>query len=183
MRVFLAVFPPPETQARALGVIEALRRPGDMVSWVKRENLHYTLRFLGEIGEDGARRAADAAREAAAAHAAFAGVLAAPGAFPNARRARVLWLGMGEGADAFRALAHSLEDALARRGFEREGRPFAPHLTIGRVRADADWTAALAAVPPVDASFPIERIVVVKSTLSPRGSRYDVLAEAPLGVG
>ena len=61
MRLFFAVFPPPEVQRAAFALEESLRRPGDGVSWVKLENLHYTLRFLGELGESGLRRAAAAA--------------------------------------------------------------------------------------------------------------------------
>ncbi len=180
MRLFLAVFPPPDVQALAVRVSDAMRAPGDGVSWVKRENLHYTLRFLGELGADGARRAREAAIEAAAAHAPFDAVLAAPGAFPDARRARVLWLGMGEGAGALEALARSLERALGTRGFDRADHRFTPHLTLGRVRAPGDWSAKLAAAPHVDARFAVGRIVLVKSTLSPGGSRYEVESAAPL---
>ena len=61
LRIFLAVFPPAAAQSAAEGLIERLRRPDDQVSWVKRDNLHYTLRFLGDLGPDGAKRAADAA--------------------------------------------------------------------------------------------------------------------------
>jgi RNA 2',3'-cyclic 3'-phosphodiesterase len=180
LRLFLAVFPPRAAQAEAERAIEALHSHGDGVSWVRRENLHYTLRFLGDLGEDGARRAGKAAVEAAAACAPFDAALAAPGAFPTAARARVLWLGMREGAENLRALARALEEALRARGFDRADKPFAPHLTIGRVRVPADWTAKLAAAPPVDARFRVESLLLVRSTLSPGGSRYDVLATAPL---
>ncbi len=180
MRLFLGVFPPREAQQAALRAIEAMRFRGDGVSWVRLENLHYTLRFLGELGEDGARRAGEAAREAAAAHAPFDAELDRPGAFPSPGRARVLWLGMRAGGAQLSALAGSLERALRARGFEREERPFAPHLTLGRVRAPGDWTAKLAAAPAVDARFRVERLLLVKSTLSPHGSRYDVVLEAPL---
>jgi RNA 2',3'-cyclic 3'-phosphodiesterase len=190
MRLFLAVFPPGEVQRAAHGLIEALRRPGDGVSWVKCENLHYTMRFLGEVGEDGARRAVEAATEAASAAKAFAAALGGLGAFPDARRARVIWVGMSEGAEPLVALACDLERALDRRGFAPEGRRFTAHLTLGRVRevrsgpaAAADWTARLAAVdavapPPVP--FTVDRISVIESRLDPRGSIYKVRAEALL---
>ncbi len=61
MRLFLAVFPGAAVQRAAHAAGEALRKPGDGVSWVKQENLHYTMRFLGDVGADGARRAAEAA--------------------------------------------------------------------------------------------------------------------------
>ena len=190
MRLFLAVFPPPEVQSVASGLVEALRRPGDGVSWVKPENLHYTLRFLGEVGEDGARRATAAATEAASAARAFTATLGGLGAFPTPRRARVIWLGMSEGAQALVTLARDLDRALDHRGFAPEGRGFSAHLTLGRVReprpglpAAADWTGRLAGVeaaapPPIP--FAVDRLCVVESQLNPRGSIYTVRAEARL---
>jgi len=94
VRLFLAVFPPPATRALALRTIDTLRRPNDGVSWVKEDNLHYTMRFIGEVGEDGARRVQEAADEAAAPVAAFDAALGELGAFPNPRKARVIWIGM-----------------------------------------------------------------------------------------
>lgn len=181
LRLFLAVFPSPEAQAAVARACEALRSPGDGVSWVKRENLHYTLRFLGEMGEDGARRAGEAAREAAADHPAFGAALGAFGCFPVASRARVVWVGLAEGDAPLRALAASLEAALQRRGFSLADKPFASHLTVGRVRVPADWSAKLAAAKAPEARFAVDRVRLMKSTLSPRGSLYEVVREARLG--
>jgi len=184
MRLFLAVFPPAGVQAAAHAVIESLRAPDDGVSWVKRENLHVTLRFLGEVDEDGARRAAESATEAAASAPAFAAALGSPGAFPSARRARVLWLGLDEGAERLVALARALDVALRRRGFGIAGPPFSPHLTLGRVRRPSrDWTGALGISTRFDgavARFTVNRVSVIESTLSPRGSIYRERAAAEL---
>src|SRR5262245_21317277 len=150
MRIFLAIFPPPETQSLAFDVVEALKRPADSVSWVKRENLHFTLRFMGELGDDGVRRVKEAAREAAAQAPAFDARLGKCGAFPGLKRARVLWLGLVDGAAPMTVVAGALERALAKRGFEPERNKFAPHLTIGRVRDPRhDWTSPLAAAGTV----------------------------------
>jgi len=184
VRIFLAVFPPRATQALAASAIDKLRRPGDGVSWVKKENLHYTLRFIGEVGADVAGRIGEAAREAAAAHAAFGVALGPPGAFPSARRARVIWLGLVRGTEPFAQLAASLESVLVRRGFEPEEREFSAHLTLGRVRERGrDWTADLVAASSPDgaaARFAVESIAVVESKLSGGGSIYTVLEEAKL---
>ncbi|MBI1799602.1 MAG: RNA 2',3'-cyclic phosphodiesterase [Candidatus Eisenbacteria bacterium] len=185
MRVFLAVFPPPEAQAAAVAVIEALRWPGDGVSWVREQNLHFTLRFLGEIGADGLGRASEAAREAVAGRQSFDVALGAPGAFPSSARSRVLWLGLSSGSEELTALAQDLDLTLARRGFGHAARPFSPHLTLGRVRQPGrDWTAPLAAANSLEtwahARFTVRHIASVESTLSPRGSTYRVADEAPL---
>jgi 2'-5' RNA ligase len=184
MRLFVAVFPPPGIQSAAASVIEALRRPGDGVSWVKPDNLHYTLRFIGEVGEDGARRVAEAARESTRGRTAFEATLGGVGAFPNAPRARVIWLGMTAGEGELVAIAKALADALAKRGFERERQAFSAHLTLGRVREpNADWAERLASARVPDAPalrFRVERVSVVQSTLSPKGSIYVVRESAVL---
>ena len=185
MRIFLAVFPPPDVQRAVHAAAEALRQPGDGVSWVKRENLHYTLRFMGELGEDGVRRVKQAAEDAARTGAPFAAALGGWGAFPNARRARVLWAGMIEGGERLAALARALEAGLARRGFDAADHPFSAHLTIGRVREPrTDWTERLAAVRVErSARFTVDRLCVVESRLSPGGSGYTVVHEARLAAG
>src|SRR5258705_12455133 len=138
MRIFLAVFPPPEVQQRAFALEESLRRPNDGVSWVKLENLHYTLRFIGEVGDDGARRVGEAAQAGVVGHPAFTATLGGLGAFPNPRRARVIWASLAEGAAELVAVAQSLESALRKRGFDRADHPFSAHLTLGRVRTPKD---------------------------------------------
>jgi 2'-5' RNA ligase len=181
VRIFLAVFPSAQAQAAAAALIERVRQPGDGVSWVKRDNLHYTLRFMGELGESGLGRVIEAAREGAAGHPAIGAVLGGAGAFPSARKARVLWLGLAQGGEAFTALARAVEQALRGRGFEAADHPFRPHLTIGRVRErDADWSERLAGLAAEPVPFPVDRIAVVQSTLSPKGSIYHVRAEVAL---
>src|SRR5881394_3605308 len=82
LRIFLAVFPPREVRDAAYALSEALRRPGDLVSWVKPDHLHYTLRFIGEVGEDGARRVGLAADDAVRGATAFDAAPGGVGAFP-----------------------------------------------------------------------------------------------------
>src|SRR5439155_24322554 len=134
VRIFLGVFPPPPVQGVLHAAAEPLRRAGAAVSWVKAENLHYTMRFIGEVGEDGARRVAEAADEAAADCRTFEAEAGEFGAFPSPRRARVLWIGLARGGEELVALAGTLARALERRGFGKPDQPFAAHLTLGRVR-------------------------------------------------
>jgi 2'-5' RNA ligase len=139
------------------------------------------MRFLGELGEDGAARVALAATEAAAATAVFEAVLGGFGAYPNARRARVVWAGLKQGAEALTALSSALDRALRSRGFDRPERPFSPHLTLGRVSDAGDWTGRLSAEEaPAALRFAVHHLRVVESTLSPHGSIYRTRAEAPL---
>ena len=186
MRMFLAVFPSSQAQEAAHRVIERLRRPDDDVSWVRQENLHYTMRFMGDQDDDGVSRLIAAARLGVAERPTFMATLGVAGAFPSARRARVLWLGLSEGAEAMTALAGGLERALVGQGFDAAERAFSPHLTLGRVRRrDQDWSARLAGVAAVleggrAPGFAVDRVLVVESALSPGGSIYHVRAEAAL---
>jgi len=180
LRLFVAVFPPAEIQNAAYRAADPLRPGHDAVAWVKKENLHYTMRFLGEVDEEGAARAAAAMREAAASRAKFGAALGGFGAFPSAKRARVLWIGMMQGAEPMRLLAKALDESLTRHGFEPVEESFEPHLTVGRVRAPGDWTARLLDAPTVEARFQVDRLKLVKSVLSPGGSRYETMEEAAL---
>jgi len=180
MRLFIAVFPPPEAQALAYRAADPLRPGHDAVAWVKRDNLHYTMRFLGEVEAEAAGRATDATREAAASRPRFAATLGSFGAFPSAKRARVLWIGMLQGAESMRLLSSAVDESLARHGFEVSEESFEPHLTVGRVRSPGDWTARLLDVPTVEARFQVEKLQLVKSVLAPGGSRYETIASAPL---
>lgn len=181
MRIFVAVFPSADAQEAAAALIDRLRRDEGRVSWVKRDNLHYTVRFMGELGEKGLERVTAAVREALAGHRRFDATLGAPGAFPSARKARVLWLGLAEGGEALTALARDVEQALRRRGFDPADKPFQPHLTLGRVRdREQDWSGRLDGATAAPERFVVDRVAVVQSTLSPKGSRYEVRAEAEL---
>jgi len=181
VRVFVAVFPPSEVLDRLSALVERIRRPGDGVSWVKRENLHYTLRFLGELELSRAEAVCRAGGEAVRGMAPFEALLGAPGAFPNFRHPRVLWIGMSEGGPKLVLLARSLDEALRREGFGRPEKPFAAHLTLGRVREPGSPVASKAAEAikseRVEGSFRIDALTVVQSQLHPRGSIYTPLAE------
>ena len=174
MRTFVAVFPPPRVRAAAVaGAREAVRRlggPADRVRWVRPENAHLTLKFLGDVREEVLGNLRVALEKACAGHAPFDVELAAFGAFPSARRARTLWAGVGAGSDRLRSLAAGLDAALAPLGFEREERAFAPHLTLGRIPG-----RPVSFDPPPDAEglgFRVRHVELVESTLTPQGAVY-----------
>ena len=186
-RVFVAVFPPPEVSAAVGEALAALRAPGDGIAWVKPANLHYTMRFLGDLEPARVAAAGRAVRKAASAQgvAPFPVRLGGPGAFPGPARPRVLWLGAVAGAAPLTLLAGGLEAALEREGFARSDRPFTPHLTTGRVRqaagAASGATAHFLAAAFPELAFDVRELVLVASTLAAGGSRYEPLERAPLG--
>ncbi|TMQ55381.1 MAG: RNA 2',3'-cyclic phosphodiesterase, partial [Candidatus Eisenbacteria bacterium] len=129
VRTFIALVIPDEWK-EYLGKIEGdLMRLMTGLSWVKAENLHVTLRFLGDLGDSGVRRAGEAAGRGAKGHAAFTARLGAPGAFPSMNRPRVLWTGLTEGRDEAIALAKSVNQSLDHGGFGPADKPCKPHIT------------------------------------------------------
>jgi len=181
-RTFVALWIPPDWAAYVGGVSGDLASRTSGLSWVKPENVHLTIRFLGDLGDSGVRRVCDSVARSAAAEPAPRARLGALGAFPSLARPRVVWLGLAEGGEAAAALAHRVNDALAREGFGPPDKPFRPHLTLARVREGARGLEALrdpALPPPPEASF-LDRVAVMKSDLSPAGARYTALAEVRL---
>lgn len=171
MRAFIAIFPPPEIRAAAVArAREAVRHLGNRVRWAKPENVHLTLKFLGDVREEALDDLCAALGETCARHAPLDVGLAGLGAFPSARRARILWVSAEASSDRLRALAVDLDAALAPLGFEREERAFVPHMTLGRVRG----RPASFDLPP-DAQrlgFRVRRVELVESTLTPEGAVY-----------
>ncbi len=152
--------------------------------WVVGENLHLTLRFLGATDAARVPDVAAAAAAAAGRLAPFEARLAGAGGFPAGERPRVVWLGISDGAAGLAALAASLEDELAARGWERDGRPFRAHLTLARadgVPGAGRVVEALAdAAVGLDATWTVDRLVVFESRLGRGPARYHPLAEARL---
>jgi RNA 2',3'-cyclic 3'-phosphodiesterase len=161
------------------------------VRWVPAHQAHITLAFLGSVeprrlGEVG-DRVADVAVSLRPFELAFAGV----GAFPDARRPRVIWLGVSTGRDAVTDLALAVREALAPLGFEGDHTPYRPHLTLGRIRrgataADRSALSALLASTPADvgtAAASVREVTLMASRVGPEGAAHAVLRRAPLGEG
>jgi len=179
VRTFIALVIPEDWKAYLGQVEDDLKRVMSGLSWVKPENLHITVRFLGDLGDDGVRRAGEAARRGAMGHAAFRASLGAPGAFPSMKRPRVLWTGLSDGAESAIALARSVNQSLQQGGFGPADKPFKPHITLARVREHAEGVPAFEryAPPPPPEPALLDRIVVMKSDLHPTGARYTALEE------
>jgi 2'-5' RNA ligase len=165
--------------------IAPLRAAEPELAWVRAEKLHLTMKFLGEVDDAGAARLAAAAEAVAARHRPFEMTLGGVGAFPNFRRARVVWMGV-ESDPRLELLHHDLELACGEAGFEVEGRPFRPHITLARVRAPlvldrARPFARAARRVAYAASDEVRALALLESALGPHGTGYRRLHAAPLG--
>jgi RNA 2',3'-cyclic 3'-phosphodiesterase len=176
---------PPDLQQRLEGAAAPLRSLARGVSWVGTDNFHVTLKFLGDIEEQRAGEIGAALGAAVADRDAFDIALRGLGAFPTSTRARVIWAGVGPGASSLASLAEAVERSLAPLGFPREARGFSAHVTLGRVREprrDALLAESLARAVNVElGATRVDRVVLMRSELSPRGARYSELAVLRLG--
>jgi 2'-5' RNA ligase len=183
VRSFVALLLPDEVRERLRELQTALRPSAGKATWVQPGNLHLTLKFLGSMPEDRLVAVGRAIAEAAGKASPFRLRCAGAGVFPNARRPRVLWAGTDDGHADLAALAEQVEAALEPLGFAREGRPFAGHITLARLRAPAPELggAVVAHEGDVYGAFEVTRIHLMKSDLSPQGPTYSVLQEFSLG--
>jgi len=149
------------------------------IKWVEPVNLHITLHFFGEVPTDATERLF-AALAAPLTLPAFDLHLDDAGTFPRSGPPRVLWMGIGEGQAALTRIHAALQDRLRPLGWAdpADARPFSPHLTIGRVRTPAAAVGrairtALERQPaPAFFPFPVNRLTLYQSRLSPRGPEY-----------
>ncbi len=188
-RAFVALLLEEPTRAAVTAEIERLRPFSRAVAWVPPQNLHLTLKFLGEQTDAGLAEAVSALGEAAAGRSPFALALHGLGAFPGMERPRILWVGVADGALEVCALQSRVEAALDRRGFTRESRPWHAHLTIGRVFDPRRWQrdtspalreAIARAAAMGFGTLPVARITLMRSDLGPSGARYSELHSVSL---
>jgi 2'-5' RNA ligase len=181
VRAFLAVELSDAARAAVLEAVEALRRVAHgPIRWVPAENLHLTLKFLGHLPEETLSRLLRALLPRLAKIEPFRFELSGVGAFPSARAARVLWVGVAEGGSELARLARSVEGAAARAGVARERRPFQGHLTIARLREPGRVPIERVAGPD-RVAVEVREVVLFRSDLRREGARYVPIARLPLG--
>jgi 2'-5' RNA ligase len=185
VRLFVALNIPDEVRQRIdAEVLAPLRDRLPKVRWVRPEMLHVTLAFLGERSEAEAREAHLVVQEVASARRPVRATLTGLGAFPDAARPRVLWLGLADPGPV-RDLHRIFERERARLGVPAEGRAYHPHVTLGRVLAPAD-PVLLQALPgalseiPFEATVSLASLDLMRSEQTPAGPRYTTLLAAPL---
>ena len=175
VRAFVAVFPPLAVREALVGAARELPVAGE-VRWVRPENVHLTLKFLGDVSEDDLLdRVTEALEPIRERHEPFEAEPSGFGAFPSTRRARILWAGIGEGSEPLRALAKDVEASLNPLGFGREDRVYRPHLTLGRARSRPvvlEATGSPSTVP----GFSVRHVELVQSVLESAGATYSTLA-------
>ncbi len=187
LRLFVALAFPDEVRAelrRVAGEMRAFAPHG--ARWANMDGAHLTLRFIGSTPTAAAAPLGEAVACAAEGIAPFELSLASAGVFPPRGTPRVLWVGVGGALHALTGLRDNVENALAVAGIPNEERPFAPHLTLGRINArlSRDESQALrdsvAALDVRRLAFAVQEVGLYHSDLLPTGAVYTRLASARL---
>ena len=184
VRAFLAIELPEQVRTVLLGLIERFRHTGMKASWVKPENIHLTLRFLGNV--DPTRF--EALREDLQARLALAEPfelhVRAVGAFPSPARPRVVWAGVEDPSGQLHTVQAACEIAATSIGLEPEQHAFKPHITLGRLRnrgPQQNLTDALNGEATFDGGDFMPRAVsLFLSNLTPQGANYHRLFDFPI---
>jgi 2'-5' RNA ligase len=184
IRTFIAVDPGKPIRDRLLTLQETLARTGTEVKWVEADNLHVTLLFLGEVDDREVHKVCRLVADGVQEQPGFPMTVETVGCFPSPRRPRVVWAGVGDGAQPLCAMHDALEEPLTELGYRREERRYTPHITLGRVKSDRP-TEKLATALAKNAGWKggetaVREILVMSSELTAQGPIYTVLSRAPL---
>jgi 2'-5' RNA ligase len=184
IRTFIGIAVAERVREQLVALQKRLRAAADEVKWVEPENLHLTLKFLGEVDEQDLYAVCKTAEEAVAEQAPFEMLVAGVGAFPTEQRPRIIWAGVTQGSAPAIAIQAKLEKLFASQGYPREDRRYTPHLTLGRSRHSrpnpnltklieqvAEWQGGPTAVGEV---------LVMASQLTSDGPIYTIMGRGPL---
>ena len=184
MRLFVAITLDDDIRSALSRVQAGLGRECNGVRWIPAEQLHVTVKFLGEVPDANVTSVAEAMTRGAARATPFSMDLGGCGCFPPRGGVRIVWAGIHEESGALLRCADVVEQELVQIGFQKERRPFSGHITIGRVREDRSHGRIRSAAEafqfdPVSQS--VSTVTLMSSVLSPQGPTYTPVGKANLG--
>jgi 2'-5' RNA ligase len=185
-RVFCAIELPSLVLEKISEHINRLRvaAPDSPASWSRPENVHLTLKFIGEIAPNRVSDLSQAVANAVAGFSPFEIVIKDTGSFPKRGTPRVFWIGIDDHSGQLAQVQAKLDEECSRLGFEKEARAFNPHLTIARGRKPQGARAL--ATAHKEMGFPsteirVQELSVIRSELSSKGSNYTTISRHALG--
>ena len=179
-RVFCAVELPAEVRARLEEHVRRLRGdvPDVAASWSRVENIHLTLKFFGNVEVKRIEKISAAAERAVKHFSTFQIGVGGTGVFPRPSRPQVLWIGVVDSSGQLSALQEKFEAECAAEGFPKEDRAYKPHLTIARLRKPEgalQLAEAHLRMQFEQIDVEVKEVVLFRSELSPKGSKYSVI--------
>ncbi len=185
IRTFIAVELSPSVVGRASELIRRLQATNVKATWVKPQQMHLTLKFLGDVPDHEIPEICKLVRQAVRELPAFEMVFRGCGAFPSINNPRTVWIGVEQGADELTIVHEAIELALKKLRFPRETRRFQPHLTLGRIRETGPNLAALSQLITEHAEYDadlsvVDEVVTFASFLDRSGPTHDPMGRAEL---
>ena len=186
IRTFIALELPPAVISLFQEVQQDLKRLKIRARWVRPENIHLTLKFLGDVNPDDIDKIGTAMAGAAIDCPPVTVSVRGIGVFPGIKRPRVIWVGLGGDTQSLLALQSRLEQNLAGAGFPKDKRSFKAHLTLGRIKHTANPAVIrrmLMDYARLSAEeFTFNQVILFKSDLKPSGAVYSKLKQTKLGM-
>ena len=184
MRCFVAIPLPREVKDEVVRVQKELRRLDLHAKWVEQDNLHVTMKFLGQVQEADLDKAKQIVSGISSFARPFCLKLSGLGAFPDVRRPRVLWIGISPQDNPVAIISH-LEDGFIDLGIPKEKRTPHPHITMARVKSPKNTQRlkqALSELKLENLKWDVEGITLFRSLLKPSGPVYEEILTAHLTV-
>ena len=168
------------------GVIDELKKSDPYVKWIKPENLHVTLKFLGEVDRDKIDAIKSEMQKTAASEKPFSLSVSGIGVIPNPRYPRVVYSNLVDDGQKLKNLSKRLDEAMTRLGFNPEDRDFLPHLTIGRVKSFKAKSLLIMKIREFHkreiGRLDVGSVRLIKSELQLTGAIYTEMAKADLSM-
>ncbi len=162
-------------------LLDEFKKSAADVKWVRPEGIHLTLKFLGSVSHENLEKIAEAITPVVATYEPFHLTAHGVGCFPSSRNPRVVWIGLGDQGEKVSRLQREIEAKTAELGFPPEGRPFKPHLTLGRVRSPRKKDTLIAMLEKksqIDLGpFLADKVILFRSDLRPDGAVYTKIHE------
>ena len=181
IRSFIAIPLASEVSRAAVRLIKRLSEPGDGIKWVPTDNLHLTLKFLGDVDNTQVPRVCEVLHEVCGAYEPFDLEFFGTGGFPDTERPRVLMACVNDPSESLTGMVMQLETELAELGFKPEPRDYTPHLTLGRTksgsrRASSEVVDRLKREQQTQlGSMPVDTVQMIASFLEKGGPVYQVM--------
>ena len=184
LRTFISIPIPNEVRTKKNMLYSTLENSPSKINWVKNEQLHLTIKFLGHTPESLFNEIKDSLCNIVSSITPFDLIIDKTGCFPVPERPRVLWLGIDGNIKTLTNLFVKIENKMDQLGFSREEQDYFPHITLARVKYPQKYTPDVSiflnsTYDPID--FKVDRVQFLSSELLPTGTVYTLLGSFPLG--
>lgn len=183
IRAFIAVEITGQAKQNISALITNLKQSNADAKWITENQMHLTLKFLGDIDESGVQKISGILSDISNNFESFKIDFSNIGGFPNLDHPSVIWLGVENGSEHLKTLNSEIETALEKIGFKKEPRLFKPHLTLARIRSDKSIPSLIKSIreinPAMDPknSANVDKVALLQSVLNPKGAIYKVIVE------